>query len=65
MLSAVTGSGSGSYVYDADGQRVAKSVGSAVTYYLYDLAGRVVSEWIGAGGPVNSPNPQGGIIIKK
>jgi len=34
----------GFYVYDANGSRVAKLAGSAVTYYVYDAEGDVVAE---------------------
>src|SRR5262249_31303939 len=32
------------YVYDADGNRVGKSVGGAIIYYIYSSNGQVVSE---------------------
>lgn len=31
------------YAYDANGQRVEKTVGAAVTHYIYDLSGRRVA----------------------
>jgi RHS repeat-associated protein len=37
------------YVYDANGLRVQKTIGSSQTSYLYDLSGNVVAEDYGAG----------------
>jgi RHS repeat-associated protein len=37
------------YVYDANGLRVQKTIGSAQTSYLYDLSGNVVAEDYGSG----------------
>ncbi len=50
------------YDYDADGVRVEKSSG---TMTLRDQRPYLKQYNTGAGGPANSPNPQGGIIIKK
>jgi len=36
--------GATTYVYDANGQRVQKTVGGAATDYVYDLSGRAISE---------------------
>jgi RHS repeat-associated protein len=45
-ISAVDGGSTASYTYDAQGGRAAKTVGSALTYYVRDLAGHVMSEYI-------------------
>ncbi|MBI3668366.1 MAG: RHS repeat-associated core domain-containing protein, partial [Acidobacteria bacterium] len=42
-LTQVDGGG-GSYVYDGNGRRVRKSVGNAVTDYIYDVTGNVAAE---------------------
>ena len=39
-----------SYVYDGDGRRVQKTVGSTVTTYIYDAQGDLAEE---LGGPTN------------
>jgi len=43
----VDGGSTASYVYDALGRRVRKTVGTAWTDYVYDLSGNVVTEYIG------------------
>jgi RHS repeat-associated protein len=43
-LTQVDGGTTASYVYDVEGRRVEKSVGTTKTEYLYDLNGNVISE---------------------
>ena len=43
-----TSSGGAAYVYDGDGRRVKKVVGSASVVFVYDAAGRLVAEYGGA-----------------
>ncbi len=43
-LISVDGGATASYLYDAQGRRVRKSVGAAQTHYIYDLSGNVISE---------------------
>lgn len=45
----VDGGTIGTYVYDADGRRVAKSANSVITYYVYGLDGNVLTEFDGSG----------------
>ena len=47
--SVCTPSGTATYTYDADGQRVKKVVGSTTTLYWRDTAGNVLTETDGAG----------------
>jgi RHS repeat-associated protein len=41
--------GATTYVYNAQGQRVQKSVGAAITDYVYDLGGHAITEINGSG----------------
>jgi RHS repeat-associated protein len=49
-LISVGGLSSASYVYDAMGRRVQRTVGSSSAYYLYDLDGNVTSDILPSGG---------------
>ncbi len=44
-----------SYVYDAEGRRVAKTAGGTTTYYFYDAAGQLMAEY---GGPAQTAATQ-------
>ncbi len=39
----------GSYIYNIDGQRAKKQAGDAVTYFVYDLQGRILHEYRNGG----------------
>jgi len=45
VASTQPGTGAISYVYDGDGRRVQKTVGSAVTNYVYDAGGQLGAEY--------------------
>jgi RHS repeat-associated protein len=59
VSATATGGGTVSYLYDASGSRVSKTVGSTTTWYIYGLAGELVAEY-GAGGAVGSPQKEYG-----
>jgi len=44
-ITQVDGGGTATYVYDARGRRVRKTVGGANTDFIYGLSGNVVAEW--------------------
>jgi RHS repeat-associated protein len=54
-ITAVDGGNTASYVYDAMGRRVRKTVGGAWTDYVYDADGRVVTEFISTSGTCTAP----------
>ena len=45
----LNGSTVGSYLYNAAGQRVTKTVGATITHFIYDLAGHLIEEADGSG----------------
>lgn len=51
LVAASDPTGAVSYVYNADGQRMKKTVGQKVTYYLYDLNGHLIHESTNTNGP--------------
>jgi RHS repeat-associated protein len=59
VSATATGGGTVSYLYDASGSRVSKTVGSTTTWYIYGLDGELVAEY-GAQGAVGSPQKEYG-----
>jgi len=49
-LISVSGTGTGSYVYNALGQRVKKVTANGTVYFQYDEAGHLIGEYDGSGG---------------
>jgi YD repeat-containing protein len=48
-ITQVDGENTAKYAYDAEGHRIQKTVGSAVTQLVYDAAGKVIHEADGNG----------------
>jgi YD repeat-containing protein len=59
VSATATGGGTVSSLYDANGSRVSKTVGSTTTWYIYGLEGELVAEYA-AQGAVGSPQKEYG-----
>jgi YD repeat-containing protein len=57
VSATATGGGTVSYLYDASGSRVSKTVGSTTTWYIYGLGGELVAEYP-ANGAVGAPQKE-------